>query len=294
MRDELHISAEHVFLGDLNAGVRLSRTLPRVRFESGLPDEAVRWISKKHANGAIHEPATLGAFLAVAKRFPCRMVFDVGALYGYFALFARHVFQSAEVLAFESHPSAFNALVQNVTKLVTSVNVCVSDEIKPNEKIWISGFNIYEEPEGGWENLDKVPGAMKQRGVNNRGRGFSRVNFVTLDAFCEANIIKYAPDFIKIDVEGYQAKAVRGMTGLLAGKRPIVVIELHDPEKLARFGTTNRDTVQPFYDAGYCGYWCGEHRANDATFELVERMEEKHEKLSIMVFVPREKLAGIA
>jgi FkbM family methyltransferase len=267
---------------ELNVAIAQIATLPRVRFEVGLGESADNWLRKKHAQpGDVHEPATLAAFLAAFKRGGIKQIFDVGALYGYFTLFALSLFDEAEVTAFEMHPGTVGPLYYNVAPYAGVVAAAISDQCRRKQKIWISGFNIFEEPTGGWEMLETIPGAMKERGPGNRGRGFAEVDFITLDAWCADHP---APDLIKIDVEGFQAKAVRGGLNTIAAHKPMIVIELHDPEKLARFGTTNAQTVKPLFDLGYKAFWCPNFRDKNARFEPVEAMDERHEKLCIMVF----------
>lgn len=273
------------FLDDLNASVHTACAMPRVRFEVGLGEAAESWIRKKHADGAVHEPATIAAFLAVARHYPkTKAVFDIGASWGYFSLLSVMLFEEAEVTAFEMHPIIFKALVPNVAPSVRCEAAVVSDVADEKVRFWISGFNIYEEPPGGWDDLGSIPGAMKMRGENSRGSGFWLSDFITVDGYCARHDV--APGLIKIDVEGYQAKAIKGALETIRTHKPIVILELHDPEKLERFGTTNKDTVAPLLEAGYEGYWCGDHRSPKAVFERVEEMEARHEKLSIMVLVP--------
>ena len=276
------------FLDHLNASVADVARTPRPRFESGLSADAYRWIAKKHMDGAVHEPATVAAISAVRGWFGrfnygTPHVFDAGALYGYFSLVAEQVFPRAVVTAFEMHPGVIPDLVANRGPRTRCVHAALSDQSRENVRVWISGFNIYEEPEGGWAALEAIPGAMKERGENNRGRGYAEVDFITLDDYCATNP---APDLIKIDVEGYQAKALVGAMNTIRRHKPVIIIELHDPEKLARFGTTNAQTVRPLYEAGYSGFWCGNFRDADARFEAVPEMQDYHEKLSIMVLVP--------
>jgi FkbM family methyltransferase len=272
------------FVDELNAAAANVGRSPRPRFESGLSPDAYRWITKKHAGGAAHEPATIAAMMAAEDWLPaCPRVFDVGALYGYFSLVAEQHLEPVEVTAFEMHPGVIADLVANRGPRTCCVHAALSDQSRENVRVWISGFNIYEEPEGGWDALPTIPGAMKERGQDNRGRGFAEVDFITLDDYCATNP---APDLIKIDVEGYQAKAILGAMNTIRRHKPVIIIELHDPEKLARFGTTNADTVRPLYEAGYSGFWCGNFRDSDARFEAVPEMRDYHEKLSIMVFVP--------
>jgi len=268
----------------LNAAVKDVPSLPRVRFDVGWNDASDNWILRKHVNGAVHEPATIAAFLAVSRARPVSAVYDVGALFGYFSLVAQQLFMGSKVVAFEMHGGVITPLMRNVPNLFC-VHAAASDETRLKVKCWVSGFNLYEEPEGGWDRLADIPGAMKERGEGNRGRFFREIDFVTIDD-CIAEYGLPAPDLIKIDVEGYQAKALRGAMGTIRARKPIIIIELHDPEKIARFGTTNKDTVQPLFDLGYHAFWCGNFRDKDASFEAVSEMRPEHERLSIMVFVP--------
>lgn len=270
------------FIDELNAAVGDIGRIPRVRFEAGLSAEASHWIRKKHLDGMVHEPGTLGALMAIAKCYPeSKTIFDIGALYGYFALFASMVFEKLDLTAFDMHPVAVKDLRENCAPFgIKCVNAVLTDEVKPAQVFWVSGFNIYEEPLGGWEELKTIPGAMKERGYQNRGRFFAKVKFTTLDEYCATNP---PPDVMKIDVEGYQAKCLQGGMNTIEAYKPVIVIELHDPDKLERFGVTNKSTVQPLFDLGYRGYWCGNFRDKDAVFEPVDEMTEKHEKLSIMV-----------
>ena len=281
----LDMSVTSSFVDDLNEAVQYVPNLARVRFEMGLRDDAERWIHKKHANGAVHEPATIAAFLAVRRCYPeIRCVYDIGALFGYFSLLAGSLFEDAEVTAFEMHPGAIPSLAPNVWPGTKVVFAAIADRTEYNVRVWISAFNIYEQPEGGWEKLADESGAMKQRGQNNRGRGFADINFITLDDYCAHSGDK--PGLIKIDVEGYQAKAIQGALKTIEAHRPVIILELHDPDKLARFGTTNAKTVRPLFNLGYRAFFCGNHRDADARFEEVAQMAEAHERLSIMVFTP--------
>jgi len=287
MHGTLGTSQKQAFLSDLNAAVRIVPGMPRVRFDCEVGADAEAWLKRKHANGAVHEPATLAAFVALSQRFAFRNIFDVGALFGYFSLFCSALFEDAQVTAFELLPGAMKPLWRNVYPTVTCVHAAVSDVGLEAQRVWVSGFNIFEEPEGGWESLPNVPGAMKKRGENGRGRGFVTVDFITLDTYCAH---AGPPDLIKIDVEAYQAKALRGAHKTIRQHKPVIVIELHDLEKVERMGMSNRDTIQPVLDAGYLGFWCGNHRSIDATFECVTEMGPEHERLSLMVLLPEERL----
>ena len=221
------VTTTDTFLDDLNEAVKILPSLARVRFESGLRADAYKWIDKKHAEGQVHEPATLAAFLAARKRFPhIKTIYDIGALFGYFLLWAGSLWEEAQVTAFEMHPGAIPSLCHNVWPGTRVVHAAISDRTEAGVLVWLSAFNIYEKPQAGWQDLPNIPGAMKQRGDANAGRGYARTDFVTLDDYCAATGDK--PSLIKIDVEAYQTKAVRGALGIIAEHRPILIVELHE------------------------------------------------------------------
>jgi len=271
-------------LVDLNDAVKRVASLPRVEMPDSASRSARTWLGRKHADGAVHEPATLAALLVMMDEAPPQPnFFDLGALFGYFTLFVLDNAPGAKVWAFEAHPAGprdLNTILGPGDAMV--VHAMMTDIDAEDVDIWVSGFNLYERPKGGWCRLQEEPGAMKPRGANNEGRGFALLTLMTLDHFCEATGV--GPDFMKVDVEAYQARALRGGLCMIAEHKPQIVIELHDPEKIARMGTTNQKTVQPLFDLGYRGYWCGNFRAGDATFEEVDHINEDRDRLSLMVF----------
>jgi FkbM family methyltransferase len=66
--------------------------------------------------------------------------------------------------------------------------------------------------------------AVLERAVEFRDKKPFPVQFTTIDALAASHSI--APDFVKIDVDGYEAKALRGAQVVLATYRPIVRLEL--------------------------------------------------------------------
>ena len=61
-------------------------------------------------------------------------------------------------------------------------------------------------------------------------------------------------DLLKIDIEGAEADAIRGMSDGLAGHRyRYVLIECH-PYELARMGASVDQCLTPFREAGYRGW----------------------------------------
>jgi FkbM family methyltransferase len=78
----------------------------------------------------------------------------------------------------------------------------------------------------------------------------AQVNCVRLDEFCW-----FGPDVIKIDVEGYELKVLRGAREMLIRHKPVVFLELHlsgdGGVDMRKYG----DTPEQLWDvAGECGY----------------------------------------
>jgi len=67
------------------------------------------------------------------------------------------------------------------------------------------------------------------------------VEVVTLDDFCRTESI--CPDFIKIDVEGFELEVLKGASALLREARPMLMVEIQ----------TNREPIlQMMKEQGYC------------------------------------------
>lgn len=78
--------------------------------------------------------------------------------------------------------------------------------------------------------------------------GTTRVVTTTLDEYVKSNRLQ--PALIKMDIEGGETRAFDGMSDTLHGCRPVVIVELHDPEAHARclavireFGYTSTPTL---------------------------------------------------
>jgi FkbM family methyltransferase len=250
---------------------------PTIRFPHDLEGTAAeactRWVRRKHADGAIHEPATVAALVWLARRFSDEPVtfFDVGALYGYFSLIAKALFPAATVRAFDMNPDSCQAMEQVFRAnhhlgdpQPSVINVGLSDHTEPAHRSTIKNFVLDEEPSG-------------RTGVP--------VDLVRLDDFCAQTGLR--PDLMKIDVEGYQAKIMPGAMATIAAHQPAVMIEFDLPVTLARFAARNLDVVQPLLDLGYQFFWCENHRDRDGRFTHVPAGEfsAEHETNSLGVFV---------
>jgi len=147
------------------------------------------------------------------------VVYDVGAFQGIMTLFFSK--QAKHVVAYEANPETFvrlreNVELNNLTR-VTLRNLALSDA------------------EGSIElRFDALmPGAASgDQGVGSQIAALShrlrtvRVPAVTLDDDINRNRLP-APDFIKIDIEGAELSALRGMKRTLATYAPRIYMESH-------------------------------------------------------------------
>lgn len=240
-------------------------------------DIVLRWWTRNE----LHEPATLAAISVCQKQSNGGLFFDVGSNLGYFTLSALEMDSRTSIVSIDLrrflsgwnlmlHDLIWSGKIRDVLGKLIFVNGMVSDHLAHNAKVYHHYHDIYE-------------GEISVRAQRKNKGEFVTANIYTLDYLADKVGI---PDYLKIDVEGHQTKAIRGMAGLLKDRKPVIIIELHDRDKLRDLGTSNEETVQPIFDAGYTGYWCGNHRDMDFQFEPFDRMSDDKDRLSLGVFVP--------
>jgi FkbM family methyltransferase len=186
----------------------LPTTSFRYRSEAGVfYDRALCW----NGPGAL-EPETVEAFVECCS--PARTVVDVGAHSGIYSLIACAVSQ-AEVIAFEPVPRVFRRLEANVS-LNGWAGRCVLREEAVSDQCNSVFFDvpISSNPTSG--RLLGVPSPP----IADRTERI-RVNAVTLDEACAGRPV----DLVKIDVEGAEAKVLRGARHVIEEHRPTIVIE---------------------------------------------------------------------
>jgi|APSaa5957512535_1039671.scaffolds.fasta_scaffold55431_1 FkbM family methyltransferase len=148
---------------------------------------------------------------AVDKR---RICLDVGANIGNHSLYFSHYFD--RVISFEPNKKIFQILKINSSKVdnVFPVNIGASDKnsvVKMDYSEWNMG--------GGKVKLDEV--MDETNAIKNE---YAQVS--TLDEMVDKED-RDKIDLIKIDVEGHELRALKGMTSILRYSTPIVIIEQH-------------------------------------------------------------------
>jgi FkbM family methyltransferase len=160
---------------------------------------------------------------------PGGVVYDCGANLGLYARFLVGTLGAGRVVAFEPSPDnrrflAANLALGGIADRVTVLPMALADEDGMAE------FQV-DDVQTSSGTLSKVTGGMASEGRRNL-----RLAPLTDQVLCRRLDTVVAeeklppPDVIKIDVEGAEALLLRGAAGLLRGRRPDLVVELHGAE----------------------------------------------------------------
>ena len=169
-----------------------------------------------------YESKALRLFHLLAGR--SRVVFDIGAYFGYYALVAARANPNVKVHAFEPVRESA-ALLRHFAELNRIASVAVH-EVALGRK---SGVGVFYLPD---RSLSRIPniGSLKNRfepggSFSDRGYVERSVQMVRLDEFVERMNIG-AVDLIKIDTEETEVDILEGAKSLLSSCTPDMIIEI--------------------------------------------------------------------
>jgi len=163
-------------------------------------------------------------------------VIDIGANIGYFTLLAsRLVGDTGTVVALEPSHVNLTRLSRHVS-YNNSHNVLIAS---------LAAGNGYAMPTINFSSFSNAGAASLRPKPNIRG---NRVLQWPLDALFQAHGIR--PDVIKIDIEGYELEALKGMARTLASVGPVVICELTDAF-LRELGQSARELIDFMESFGY-------------------------------------------
>jgi len=164
---------------------------------------------------------------------------DLGANIGYFSLLVGHEYgDRCRVVAFEPNPPIFALLQAGVersrgAKIIQTVSAAVSDQAGQLE-FMVDGENT---------------GHSHLTGNAEKGQGVT-VDVVTLDGWLSQHPLPARITAIKLDVEGCELRALRGMEQTLRQHRPALVVEVVD-EHLRNYGGSRSDLFGFLEQVGY-------------------------------------------
>lgn len=156
--------------------------------------------------------------------------YDIGSSVGLMSIIAAKCLTKGKVISFEPDKENLRCLHKNYSinhlSNYKSLNLAIGDE-KGVLKLYTSGSDGYS------------PSLEKVNGIDS----FVEVEVDTIDNLIEKENLPY-PSVIKIDIEGAEFMALKGMHNLLSSdNRPrILFIELH-PNFLPAFKTTSKEVL---------------------------------------------------
>lgn len=164
-------------------------------------------------------------------------VVDVGANIGYFSLIAaRAVGARGRVYAFEPDPGNFALLKKNITvnnfDNTTPLQMAVSDRT--------GGALLFQSDDYMWDHRIFDPGEARKT---------IPVDAVALDDYFRG--IKGRIDLIKMDIQGAEGYALRGMRRLFEKNKKLVLVTEFDPSLLRQTGIEPHEFVMSLISQGF-------------------------------------------
>jgi FkbM family methyltransferase len=209
---------------------RLQRWMPVSRFDLRLPNgsgltfadtqqsevfKALYWRGfEGYEFGATSEFFRLSAL--------SRVVLDIGAYFGYYALLASRANPAAEIHAFEPVPESF-ALMQKLAGINAAQIAC--HRLSLSDRDGVATFYLPDRSLSAIPNIGSLINRFGEgRRFDDRGSRKVEVDCRRLDSF------GLAPDLIKLDVEEAELAVLQGGEATIRQHLPAIVMEVIDAE----------------------------------------------------------------
>ena len=235
-----------------------------------------------YAYHGFHEQATTELFRQTVKEGDT--ILDLGANIGYFTMIgAKLTGDKGEVYSFEPEPANFKYLNKNIEingfKNVVAKQMAVTDK-KDKAKLFICPYD------SGHHTLNQFEGISSYRPVPLYSKEeFVEVDTTSMDDFFGDKKI----DIVKMDVEGCEVKALRGMKNIIKKHKPKMFIEFF-PLLIKKMGDSPEELVKILLD-NY-SVFIVPHQYNSTNDELlhIKSFDElmancRHEKAHLNLFV---------
>ena len=203
-----------------------------------------------------YEPESVGFVKKLVK--PGMTVIDAGANIGYYTrLFARLVGTSGRVVAFEPHPRVFACLSRNAGSLnnVVLVQAGVGDTAR---EVVLCDYLAESAQSSMAYDADRrlqvyslLSGRESApRAIRDLPRSDYRVKMVPIDSQLQALAVTTV-DFVKLDIEGAELRALKGMSETLARSGAVSMIVEFNPTALRAYGS---DPLELWSYLRQCGF----------------------------------------
>lgn len=240
-----------------------------------------RWYFRNRLRGTLHgyhEPAvTILLERLVSSK---HALLDIGSHLGYFSILFASV-PGNGAMAIELDPTNFRALTRSISwqpetikSHVRAINVGISDKAS----------TIYIPESRPHDASSSINSTQTERSNT------IPVKLSTIDTVLEE--MTFAPDIVKIDVEGFEVHALRGATKLLSEQRPVLLIELH-PSRLRSLGKQVSDVLEQTKTAGYRNFRFLEYRRHRGS-KLTEKVSSSSQNNCGIVCIHEDDESGLA
>ena len=216
------------------------------------------WFLPRYRDGRLHEAMATRWVLGQLKSDS--VFLDVGANLGWFAIMAAA--RARAVFAVEAQEFLVGRIRRNAS---------------------LNGFenvNILFAAAGDAPGFVRMPETGTPGTAVNEVEDGRSVPVIRLDDYFAADVV---PDVVKIDVEGYELKVLRGARRLLA-HGPKLVIELH--EQMTKFGASFEEVHALLDENGYV-IRIGDHRKEEAPLREIGRRDFARGIGNTMIFCER-------
>ena len=217
-----------------------------------------------------HYEKTLGDLVKKILK-PGDVFLDIGANIGYFSMLAANKEPTSKIFSFEPVRKLFqkleeNILVNNMSN-ITAVNIAIGDTDEEKE-LFISaadnlGMSSFQPPENysGKKEIVKVVSIYRWF----KTAGLSRI------------------DLVKLDIEGSELAALKGMQEVLQNFKPVVIAEIN-PETLRLFNLKPADICEFLSKLDFSGYLISERG------KLEQVKQNEIDQTVNVLFIYKEKI----
>ena len=232
------IRPAHLAMHRLMAGMVLPG-LERARDFKTIDDDPF-WFRLELLTGQ-HETETRRALEQLTE--PGMVALDIGAHIGYHTrLLARQVGAEGRVIALEPHPRTFETLLQNTRDLpnVTALQAAAAEaqgsaELHDYLMMSASGSLHYDQALAHQQRARMGAGDVAPRGAEGFEPQRYRVQTLTIDD-CLDQLPSARVDIVKMDIEGAELAALRGMRRTIAASPDLALVMEYNPSALKAFG----------------------------------------------------------
>lgn len=229
---------------------------------------------RRNRRWAKHEPETpyLADLLSGAP-----VCLHVGASDGRHSYVMTQVAPKARIYAFEPSAFAFQVLKVGIAwhrmgRQVTAVHAAVGDA--PGELLLVTPKKTSGRMGRAYAYVaEAAPKGPARPDLEDTGLEVQPTPVITLDAYCAGHGVDRV-DFIRMDIEGAELKALMGARAILDRDLPHVLLEIHPDMLEARFGASGEAVLDLFRERGYRMFALNGDRLEERT-TLVEGLPWK-------------------